>query len=171
MKRIGVISDTHVRGDSFEHIEALSQAWGPVDLVLHAGDILAPEVNQALDTLADTIAVAGNMDGAFILAQWPRKKTVQIEGVQLGLIHGDAVIKRLGRQDHALVGDDLHAGLRRHFPQARCIVFGHTHEPHCAHADGVLFLNPGAFRPGMGRTSTGVIEIKGNWVQAKIVTL
>src|SRR4029079_17028490 len=54
---VGLISDTHGLLRS-EAIEALRG----VDLIIHAGDVGAPEVLAALEKIAPVVAVRGNTD-------------------------------------------------------------------------------------------------------------
>src|SRR5882762_4041832 len=57
MPRIGVISDTH----GLVRPEAL-RALAGADLIVHAGDVGAPEVLDALRAVAPVVAVRGNND-------------------------------------------------------------------------------------------------------------
>lgn len=102
------------------------EALTGVDLIIHAGDIGAPEILGALKRIAPVVAVRGNMDGR----EWdpPLKKT---EMVQVG----DGFIYVL----HNLYDLDL-------VPEAadiRAVISGHTHTPSVAEQNGVLYLNPG----------------------------
>lgn len=141
MKRIGVISDTHMREVQTRIPQGLREAWGALDLILHAGDITSPGLLSALNKLADTHAVAGNMDGATILALAPRQKLLRIEGCQIALLHGAKIASALGRDADS---SRFHRALQAQFPTASCIVYGHTHQATCVRERDILFLNPGS---------------------------
>lgn len=163
--RIGVISDTHVKAEPVSLPPVLREVWSHVDLILHAGDVTSPAVIAALQTLAPTIVVAGNADGAPIRARWPRAQIIPIGKYRIGLTHGDFMRSlgevRLPRRKAASSALDtaaLHAYLRSQFEDVDVIVFGHTHRPHNVRDQGVLFFNPGAFQPEYG-SSTGFVGL------------
>lgn len=164
MYRIGVISDTHLSGDNIR-LSGLAEVWGRVDLILHAGDITSPVVLAALRDLAETVAVAGNMDGAAIWASCPRAAVVPVGRYRIGLTHGDFMhslderrFPRHWRQKGHFDTAGLHAYLRSQFEVVDAIVFGHTHCPHNARERGVLYFNPGAWRSG-GEDMPGTVGL------------
>ena len=61
---IGIISDTHGRLP-----QSVSKVFKKTDLIIHAGDIGDPEIIDALEKIAPTRAVRGNMD----MGQWARQ--------------------------------------------------------------------------------------------------
>lgn len=125
---IGLISDTHgqVRAD-------VHRALAGVAFILHAGDVCGDEVLMELDLIAPTIAVYGNCDPV----DDPRlvRQIERVErGVRIHVSHGHEVgAPTVGR---LLATYD-----------ADVIVYGHTHRPLVAHADGRLVVNPGAAGP------------------------
>lgn len=125
---VGVISDTHglLRPQVFE-------VFRDVEHILHAGDVGDPEILDDLAALAPVTAVWGNMDGPDVRAVTEETRAVLLHDTAIRLIHG-----------HQLLD---HAGLGRHFPDARVIVHGHTHVPERREVEGVLVLNPGAAGP------------------------
>ena len=50
MKRIGVISDTHLRGHDPDLARRLAEPFAGVDLILHAGDLVNIRVLEALES-------------------------------------------------------------------------------------------------------------------------
>ena len=62
----------------------------------------------------------------------PETLEVELEGVRIGMIHDSG--QREGRA----------ARLRRRFPRADLVVFGHSHIPLDETGDGVRILNPGS---------------------------
>jgi putative phosphoesterase len=78
-------------------------------------------------------AVHGNVDSAELRARLPERRTVQAEGFRIAMVH-DAGPAR-GRLDR----------MRRAFPQADAVVFGHSHIPlHERADDGFAIFNPGS---------------------------
>lgn len=127
--RIAVIADTHMpRGARV--LPAACVDWiGRADLVLHAGDFTAHDVLEAIRAVGPpVIAVRGNQDDSAIRAELP--ETAAVEGI--AMIH-DAGPAR-GRLER----------MRRRFPLARAVVFGHSHLPlHESDGDFQIF-NPGS---------------------------
>ena len=125
---IGVISDTHglLRPDVHE-------ALAGVELILHAGDVGGDEILDELSLIAPVRAVYGNTDAP----GQPRLRDaieVTIDGVSIHVSHG-----------HEL-GAPVPAKLLERYA-TNVIVYGHTHRPMIAKADGRLVLNPGAAGP------------------------
>jgi uncharacterized protein len=130
MKRIGLISDTHgmLRPSVFE-------ALAGVDLVLHAGDVGSHDIIIELESIAPVHAVLGNTD---FHGSWPgaaEEVRLELEGLDVVLVHG-----------HQL-GSPTPDRLRRAYPDADVIVYGHTHRQRADNVDGCLIINPGAAGP------------------------
>ena len=123
--RIGLISDTHGQ----LRPEAL-QALSGVEQIIHAGDIGAGEVLEALRALAPVHAVRGNNDrGA-----WARKLPVR-----LALEHGGMRI--------AVLHDLRDLGCEPDARRSQVVISGHSHQPSVIERNGVLFVNPGSAGP------------------------
>lgn len=125
---IGVISDTHglFRPD-------VHDALAGVELILHAGDVGGDEILDELALIAPVRAVYGNTDPP----GQPRLREaidIAIAGVSVHVSHGHEV------------GSPTPAKLLECYA-ANVIVYGHTHRPLIAKADGRLVLNPGAAGP------------------------
>lgn len=163
MMKIGVISDTHIgrRGYRLQS-EVLAGLQG-VDLILHAGDIVDDVVLEDLERIAPVHAVAGNMDPVTLVHRLGRKKLLHICGLRIGLIHGDGA--RTTTLIRALDS----------FPEADCIVFGHTHRPYVQRHGRVLMFNPGSptdfKRPyvEIKRPSFGILNIDNGSIEGQIV--
>ena len=128
-----VLSDTHVP----DHARALPVTLVPhlewADVILHAGDLTSADVLAELRAYAPVHAVLGNIDGWDVRAlALPETLRLELAGVRVGMIHDSG--QRVGREQR----------LRRRFPEADVIVFGHSHQPVDAVVDGVRFLNPGS---------------------------
>ena len=70
----------------------------------------------------------------------------------------------------ALNGGDIELQLWGLFPEADCMIYGHTHRPVCHRQGGVLFINPGIFRATgpYGAPGTYAILEAGNELRAAI---
>lgn len=135
--KIGILSDTHLDTVS-DHFQKVAQAsFADVSMILHAGDLTSLAV---LDVFKDkkVHAVHGNMCTGKACKALPTHKTIEVGGCTIGLVH------RLGNSY------DFEHRLIELFPEADCIVYGHTHRPVCHRIGPVLYLNPGSFS-GTGR--------------------
>jgi putative phosphoesterase len=121
------------------------------DLVLHAGDLMAPLVLEDLRALGPPIAaVYGNMDGADLRRVLPERQVVDAGGARIGLIH-DA--------------GPAHGRLRRMrmaFPDCDAVVFGHSHIPLHEEEGGFQIFNPGSptDRRRQPRHSMGLARVR-----------
>ena len=122
---VGVISDTH----GLVRPEALAALRGS-DLIVHAGDVGAPEVLAALRDVAPVTAVRGNNDRG----DWARAlgecEAVEVAGRWLYVLH----------DVQALDLDPAAAGFA-------AVIAGHSHRPLIEERRGVLFVNPGSAGP------------------------
>lgn len=160
--RIGVISDTHLvdSGEAQDFLlELIEGVLAPVDMILHAGDLVAPDLLSVFDGYP-LHAVRGNMDPA--TPGVPLKKVIDVGGFTIGMIHGWGPPG--GIEDRAY-GEFSSASLD-------CLVYGHTHRPACHWSNGVLFFNPGSAtdRRNMAYHSVGLLEI-GDDIQGTIIRL
>ncbi len=133
-----LVSDTHGSIDP-----RLLSAAGAADLVVHAGDIGDRAVLDALSAVAPRVLmVRGNND---IAAKWPAgdqavldripwRAAVRVPGGVLVVDHGHR---------HGPPGV-RHARLRAAYPEARAVVYGHSHHACVDDADRPWVLNPGA---------------------------
>ncbi|MBI2859397.1 MAG: metallophosphoesterase family protein, partial [Chloroflexi bacterium] len=89
MKRIGLITDTHIPNvEKALPVEACRALEG-MDLILHAGDIYSMQVLDDLEKIAPCLAALGDDDEPTAL-QDPRVKQkhhLNIEGVAILLVH------------------------------------------------------------------------------------
>lgn len=133
MTRIVVLADTHIRRGSSRRLpDGVYAALDRADLVLHAGDVLVPEVLDELGGFAPVHAVLGNND-AELAGRLPETLAVDVDGVRLAMVHDSGA--RKGRA----------ARLHRAFPDADVVVFGHSHQP--VDEEGVggqRLFNPGS---------------------------
>jgi putative phosphoesterase len=131
--KVVVLADTHTQGLT----RALPLgAWPYVesaDHVLHAGDVCDPALLTELRAFAPVSVVLGNSDGQAV-RHWGAKEelTVDLDGITVGLVHDSGPAR--GRRQR----------LRKRFPTARAVVFGHSHMPVNEDQDGLLLFNPGS---------------------------
>jgi putative phosphoesterase len=133
VRHVVVVADTHIRrGGSRRLPDAAYAHLERADVILHAGDILVGEVLDELAGFAPVHAVLGNNDQELV-GVLPEVVELDLEGVKVAMVHdsGDAA----GRARR----------LRRRFPDAGVVVFGHSHIPWLAPGlDGQVLLNPGS---------------------------
>ena len=132
--RLAIISDTHLPRGARRLPEACVQRLRAADLVLHAGDLIAPEVLEELRALGPPVAaVHGNVDADAVRRVLPAERVVEAGGVRIGMIH-----------DAGPAGGRLER-LRARFPDCGAVVFGHSHIPtHERAPDGFQIFNPGS---------------------------
>ena len=156
--KIGVISDTHLKGPS-PLLEKIMEAYfRDVDLILHAGDLTSLKVLEAFNG-KEVIAVAGNNDSPEVKKQLPVKEVISVNHFKIGLTHGWGFPVRLERK------------LTPFFKGVDCIVFGHSHWAVNHRKKGILYFNPGSFSDGMTslwRKSIGLLTVDGE-IRGKII--
>jgi putative phosphoesterase len=130
---IAVISDTHLPRGSRRLPDACIERLRRADLILHAGDLMRLAVLRELESYAPVIAVHGNVDDLEVQAALPVSVSIDAGGATIGLVHDAGPAKgRLAR-------------LRRRFPDADAVVFGHSHIPlHEQAPDGFQIFNAGS---------------------------
>jgi putative phosphoesterase len=148
---VGVISDTH----GLLRPEALAALAG-VERIVHAGDIGAPDVLEALSRIAPVTAVRGNNDRDGWAADIPETDVLEIGGVSLYVLH----------DLHELDLDPRAAGFA-------AVIAGHSHQPRMDERDGVLYLNPGSAGPRRFKLpiSLARLTVTGPRLRAELVTL
>jgi putative phosphoesterase len=144
--RLGVIADTHglLRPEVFE-------VFRQVDHILHAGDIGSASLLTELEAIAPLTAVYGNTDTFELRERLPQVATVELDGFEIVVTHGDQF------------GSPTPERVQAAFPTAEIIVFGHTHRPLLTLVDTVVtVMNPG----GAGQRrfnlppSVGILELE-----------
>ena len=148
---VGVISDTH----GLLRPEALAALAG-VERIVHAGDIGAPDVLEALGRIAPVTAVRGNNDREGWAAEIPETDVLEIGDVSLYVLH----------DLHELDLDPRAAGFA-------AVIAGHSHQPRVEERDGVLYLNPGSAGPRRFKLpiSLARLTVTGPQLTAELVTL
>lgn len=128
-----VLADTHLRRDWPNRTlpPRVHELLAEADVVLHAGDVLEPEHLDDLRRHAPLHVVRGNNDRE--LHDVPEQLVVELAGVRIGMVHDSGPTR--GRAER----------LRRRFPDADVVVFGHSHVPwNQEGVGGQLLFNPGS---------------------------
>lgn len=130
---IAVISDTHLPRGSRLLPDACVARLRTADLILHAGDVVTPEVLAEIAALGPpVVAVHGNMDIHELRDTLPAERIVEAGGVRIAMLHDAGPASgRLAR-------------MRARFPEADAVVFGHSHIPLHEERDGFQLFNPGS---------------------------
>jgi hypothetical protein len=123
--RIGVISDTH----GLLRPEAQRALQG-VQLILHAGDVGAPEILTQLKLIAPVFAVRGNVDTESWAEELPLTTVVEISDFHFYVLHN---LRELDLNPQAAGFD--------------AVISGHTHQAEQRYDADVLYLNPGSAGP------------------------
>jgi uncharacterized protein len=157
MIRAGVLSDTHLIRPDKSFSKQVHDCFDNCDVIIHAGDLTALAVLDAFHP--KTIhAVCGNMCEHAVRARYPEQLLFQLGRFTIGLTHG------------AGLGQDIEDSLWNIFPEADCIIYGHTHRPVCHRHGKSLFLNPGCFQATsrFGAAGTFAILEAGSELSARI---
>lgn len=144
---VAIISDTHTVLDP-RVAEAISHA----DIAIHAGDIGNASVLSAMHPRTGrVIAVTGNNDHAIfwpenqsdVIASMPEIAYFELPGGSVAIEHG---------HKHSSYSPD-HQSLRDAYPDAKLVVYGHTHQQVIDDESTPWVVNPGA--AGATRTNGG----------------
>lgn len=160
--KIVVVADSHAprrwKGAPPELVAELADA----DLVLHAGDVCVPGVLDELAAHAPVRVVLGNNDSPEVRA-WgaPDEVFLEAHGVRIAMLHDAGAKAGRGRR------------MRRRFPDADVVVFGHSHIPLDEVQDGVHLFNPGSISDPRRQPlpSYGVLEVTDAGLASRLVTL
>ena len=131
--QIAIISDTHMPRGLRRIPGACVERLVAADSVIHAGDFVRLSVVRELQAYCELIAVQGNVDEYDVRVELPETNDVEVGGATIAVIHDAGPAQ--GRLER----------LRRRFPDADAVVFGHSHEPlHERAPDGFQIFNPGS---------------------------
>ena len=151
MTHVVVLADTHIRrGGARPLPDAAYAHLEQADVILHAGDILVAEVLDELGGFAPVHAVLGNND-AELFGVLPETRSLEIDGVRIAMVHDSGPAQ--GRASR----------MRRRFPDADVVVFGHSHIPwDDSGVDGQLLFNPGSptERRSQPHRTLGTLDIR-----------
>lgn len=115
--RLAILSDTHLR-EPGRLPERVREEIAAAELAIHAGDTSALSVVRELEAIGTPlVAVAGNVEEAAVRDVLPEQAETTIGGVRIAVVHDSGAAA--GRLDR----------LRRRFPGAGAVIFGHSHMP------------------------------------------
>ena len=131
--RVIVLADTHAPRRWKTCPPRVAAHLKDADVILHAGDVCTAAVLDELQEFAPVHAVLGNNDGPDVAA-WGAPETLELtlDGLKIGMIHDSGP------------ADGRPARMRRRFPSADLVVFGHSHIPMDVTASGIRIFNPGS---------------------------
>ncbi|WP_432933646.1 metallophosphoesterase family protein [Microbispora sp. CA-135349] len=159
--KVVVLADTHAPRRWKSCPPAVAGHLRGADLILHAGDVCTADVLVELSAYARVHAVLGNNDGPDVAA-WGAPETLELDlgGLRVAMIHDSG--QAAGRT----------ARMRRRFPEAGLVVFGHSHIPMDVTGDGVRVFNPGSptDRRRQPHGTIGILDVEGGLLRrAEIV--
>jgi uncharacterized protein len=158
--RVVVLSDTHAPRRWKSCPPLVAEHLRGADLILHAGDVCTASVLDELSEYGPVRAVLGNNDLPDV-AGWGAEPTLEldVDGLRVAMVHDSGEAKgRLQR-------------LRRAFPQAQLVVFGHSHIPLDQAGQGLRIFNPGSptDRRRQPHGTLGVLRVRaGRLMEARI---
>lgn len=131
--KVAVIADTHTLGMSRTMPFSVWPHLETADHILHAGDVCDPALLEELKALAPLTVVMGNCDG-WDVREWGATDEAEVElgGIKIAMLHDSG--QKAGRWER----------MHEKFPDARVVVFGHSHLPWNEDRNGLLCFNPGS---------------------------
>lgn len=132
--RLLLIADTHIPKRARGLPAPVWDEVAAADVVVHAGDWIAPEFLDELESrAARLVGCWGNNDGPAVRARLPERADVTLAGVRLTVVH----------ETGAATGRETR--MSRLYPDSQVLVFGHSHIPWDTTTEtGLRLLNPGS---------------------------
>jgi uncharacterized protein len=149
---IAVLADTHMPRGGRRLPERCVELLGGTEAAFHAGDFFEAATLQEVEALCPgpVHAVHGNVDEAELREALPETLEAEVGGARIAMIHDAGPAKgRVGR-------------MRRRFPEADAVIFGHSHLPLHEEEGGFQIFNPGSptERRRSPRHSMGLLRIE-----------
>jgi putative phosphoesterase len=158
VKRIGVISDTHIPARAASLPVSLAEKLAAVDFIIHCGDLVSSTVLKKLASIAPVYAVKGNMDPHEI--NEPDELIFEINSrFILCAAHGSGP------------PFNVKAGLLKKFSKydPDVILFGHTHMQENTNYGNIVFFNPGSCTVGVDNNTIGILTVNSGNISGEIV--
>jgi putative phosphoesterase len=126
-KKIAILSDSH----GFIHPKIIALV-AKCDIAIHAGDVCDETILEDLKPLEKLIVIAGNND----------EHITQLKNVEMLELNGQKIVIEHGH----LHGHHKpsHESLRNTYPDAKIIIYGHTHKQVIDNSQNPWVINPGA---------------------------
>lgn len=157
----GILSDTHLYQCTDEFRKQVQYAFAECTVIFHAGDLTSSAILKTFQGKT-LYGVHGNMCDYDVQRKLPQHRLVELGGYSIGLCHGAGPRQNIEDRVWQL------------FPEADCIIYGHTHRCVCEKKGGVLFINPGSFHstgPHGAPPTYGILTIGPEGLKAKIHNL
>lgn len=161
MVRLGIISDTHLQGPTDTFKQQCVTAFSGCEMIIHAGDLTDISLLSVFQSKV-VHAVCGNSCNRLTRMSLPEEKVIIVEGYMVAITHGTGLRHNIEER------------VFEKFPDAACIIFGHTHNPVCHKFGKTLMINPGSFQSTGKYGSPGtyaILQIDSSGLQANIHTL
>lgn len=148
--KILIISDTHRRNENFLQ---LLERVGPIDLLVHCGDVEGSEylISEAAD--CPVHMVQGNND---FFSQLPRELEFTVEDYKVWVTHGHSYYVSMS---YEILKEEARAR------EVDVVMCGHTHRPVIDREKDLTLINPGSLsypRQDNRRPSYVLMEIDRN---------
>jgi uncharacterized protein len=159
MTRIIALSDTHLEGTE-PMPPGLPELLEGADIILHAGDFVSPEAYRTLSATGRMEAVCGNADSPELKRLLPKRRTTEVEGIRIGLVH-------MASHSFNLTGAEMMAREM----DVQVLIFGHIHRPIVEKGDRLLICPGSPTLPRQSAPSIAELEIEDGHVSGKIIAL
>lgn len=150
--RVLALADTHIRPGGKRRLpDSVYELLQGADAILHAGDVLVADLIHELSGFAPVFAVLGNNDHE-LAGVLPTERVEELAGLRVAMIHDSG--PTTGRA----------ARMRRRFPDAGLVVYGHSHVPHDGPGlEGQWLFNPGSptDRRAQPHHTVGILDLDG----------
>jgi putative phosphoesterase len=160
--RLAIVSDTHLPRGARALPDACVERLRAADAILHAGDFVELPVLRQIEAYGPPVhAVRGNVDSPELMALLPAVLVVELEGARIAMLHD------------AGPGNGRVARMRRRFPGAAAVVYGHTHMPLHEQQDGFAIFNPGSptERRRARHHTMGAATVRGGRIAFELIVL
>ncbi len=160
---LGLIADTHMTGTGRRALPpACVERLATCDLIVHAGDVMTEAALAEVEAIGPPVAaVLGNVDAPELRRRLPAERVIDAGGPKLAVVHDAGPrTRRLER-------------MRLRFPEARAVVFGHSHLPLHEQRGGFQIFNPGSptERRRAPHHSMGLARVEHGALVFELVTL
>jgi putative phosphoesterase len=156
--KIAILADTHIPKRARKLPEKALAVLADADAIIHAGDVVSDEFLQSLLSIAPVYAVLGNNDLTLSL---PETLEFELNGIKFAVIHDSGA--SAGRATR----------MKKRFPEAQVVVYGHSHIPMNLMENDQLLFNPGSptDRRQQPNHTMGVLTIKVGIMESEIIAL
>jgi putative phosphoesterase len=160
IKKIGVISDTHIPSRTLSLPDNIFSLFDGMDLIIHCGDLVNADVLTELGSIAPVYAVRGNMD----------PDSIGLSISEVLDINGKFIIcVSHGAGSPFDIKHRLYKEFIAYKPSI--ILYGHTHIAADEIYHDIRLFNPGSATSGRDFNSVAVLDVSGGIISAKVIRL